>query len=116
MHIEKEKLRKIPHFFSAFLTLLHAYERYEHGHQTFILFLIAGLVFLIVALFHHKLLHRFPLIDLIFFTLEGLLAFVISAELIYAGKKGLPVMYVIAGVFQIIAAYRYRLKMQREKK
>ena len=101
----REKLKRFGHFFSGMLILFHAFERHEHGHGTWSLFAIAGIIFLSVALFHTPLLRKWPWVDGLFFAIEAGLSFTIMGEFIQAGKKGLPFMYLIAGAFQLFAAY-----------
>ena len=82
---------------AAIVTLSHAYERYETGHNSFIFFLLAGIIFLTLAILHHKLLNRFAWIDSIFYIIEGALSFIIAQEFFEADKKGLPYLYLLAG-------------------
>ncbi|CAN5435544.1 hypothetical protein BH10BAC2_BH10BAC2_38690 [soil metagenome] len=56
----KIRIKKAGHIIAGGVILLHAYERYEHGHSSYLFFLVAGLIFLSVALFHHQLEKGFP--------------------------------------------------------
>lgn len=105
--MNKEKLKKIPHIVGGFMILLHSFERFETGHGSYIVFLITGIIFLSVAIFHKPLLKKFPLVDITFYSIEGLLSFVIAYEYWSIGKVGLPYAYMIAGVFQIFAVYMF---------
>ena len=104
--MNKEKLKKIPHFISGVIILLHSLERFESNHKTYIVFLVAGIIFLSIAIFHKYFSKKFPLIDIIFYCIEGLLSFIIAYEYFKAEKKGLPIAYLIAGIFQLFAIYK----------
>ena len=107
---KKEKLKRISHFFAGFVILLHGYERWEHHHASHVFFFIAGAVFLSIAIFHHQLAARFPLIDTVFFLIEAFLSFVVAWEYFEAGKKALPFAYLAAGVMQVVAVFIWRRK------
>ena len=110
---KKEKLQRVPHFIAAFVILLHGFERFETGHASHVFFFIAGLVFLTVAIFHHRLSAKFPLIDIIFFIIEAMLSFLIAYEFLEAGKHGVPVMYIIAGIFQLLAIFIFSKRINK---
>ena len=105
---KKEKLKKASHIIAGMVILMHALERYESGHETHIVFAIAGIVFLSVAAFHHRLAKKFRFIDTLFFTIEAILSFVIAYEYLHAGKTGLPYVYIFAGLLQLFAIYFFR--------
>ena len=113
--MNKEKLKRIPHLFSAIIILLHSYERFESGHSSYLVFLLAGIIFLLLAIFHHKISAKIPKIDIIFYGIESLLALVIAYEFYRIGKKGLPVMYLIAALFQLFAIYKFILRTKKTK-
>lgn len=97
----KSKLKKIAHFISGAVILLHGYERWETGHSTYPIFITAGILFIIIAVFHHKLSQRFRWIDGVFFMIESALSFVIAFEYFHVGKKALPIVWVVAGLLQM---------------
>jgi hypothetical protein len=111
--MNKEKLKKIPHIFSATIILFHSYERFETEHSSYLVFLFLGLIFLALAIFHHKIAHRIPYIDIVFYAIESMLSLIIAYEYYNGGKKGLPIMYLIACLFQLFAMYKF---MSRSKK
>jgi len=100
----KHRLKRIAHLFSGLLILFHAYERFAHGHTTWWVFAVAGVAFLSVAILHDRLARRWKQVDLVFFLIEAMLSFVIMGEYIHAGKRGLPFMYLLAGIAQLVAA------------
>jgi hypothetical protein len=108
----KHRLQRMAHLFSGLLILFHGYERLAHGHTTGWVFALAGLIFLSVAVFHDRLRRRWPQVDMIFFVIEATLSFVIMGEYMLAGKRGLPVMYLIAGIAQLVAAVIQRSRTQ----
>ena len=106
----KHRLKRMAHLFSGLLILLHAYERFAHGHATWWVFVLAGTVFLSVALLHDRLAKRWPHVDMVFFVIEAMLSFTIMGEYFHAGKRGLPYMYLVAGIGQLVAAVVNRRK------
>lgn len=108
-----EKLKKLPHIFSGCLILLHSLERYDSGHSSYLIFLFCGTIFLFLAIFHHRISHKLPLIDVTFYLIESLLSFVIAFEFYSVGKKGLPIVYIIAGLLQILAVFMFARKSKK---
>ncbi len=62
----KDKRKQVAHIGAAIVILIHSYEKYESNHWSFILFGIAGLVFLPVALLHPVIEKKAPWIDVVF--------------------------------------------------
>ncbi len=111
----KEKLKKFSHILAGVLILLHAFEKHEGGHGTYIFFVIAGIVFLSIAIFHHPLKRRFPLVDTCFFSIEALLSFVIAYDYFHMNKTGLPFMYLLAGILQLSAVFIFSKKLKNSQ-
>ncbi|MBK6627982.1 MAG: hypothetical protein IPJ87_08575 [Flavobacteriales bacterium] len=99
----RRRLLRFAHILAGLVIALHAYERWEHGHATYMLFAPASLVFLSLAVFHHAIARRHPWIDAVFIGIEALLSFTVMLELFAAGKTGLPYMYLLAGCVQLVA-------------
>ena len=105
----KEKIKRFAHILAGAIILLHAYEKYESGHGPYLFFAISGIVFLTVAIFHHKLEKKISGVDSLFFIIEGILSMVVAYDYFHMGKKVLPFMYLFAGSVQIIIAFiKYR--------
>jgi len=102
---KRNRLKKFAHIFVGMVILIHAYERYESGHSTYLFFALAGFVFLAVAIFHHQLQHKYPKIDSLFFLIEGQLSFIVAYEYFHVGKKIIPFMYLFAGSLQTLSIY-----------
>lgn len=102
----REKRRRIAHIIASCLIFFHAYERYEHGNDNYVFFIVGGVLFLLIALFHPIIEKKAPWIDGLFLTIEGLLSFVIAADFFHLGKKALPIAYICVGIFQILMAFR----------
>ena len=113
--MKKEKLRRLPHVISGTVILLHSLERFDTGHSTAIVFLLAGIVFLSIAAFHHKIAHRFPFADTVFYLIEGALAFIIAWEYFHSGKSFLPYLYIFAGLMQLFATYMFARRAKKLK-
>ncbi len=64
---DKHKRQRIAHKVTGFVILIHSYKKYESGHGSYQFFLVAGLVFLAVALFHPVIERKAPWIDGLFF-------------------------------------------------
>lgn len=102
---EKEKFKKLGHIIAAFIIFVHAYEKYDLHEPSWIFFLLAGVLFLSVALLHHRLVHAFPYIDGVFFVIEAVIYAVIAAEYFELAKKLLPWFYVLASAGYLVAAF-----------
>lgn len=100
----REKRKRLAHIFAAFVILIHAGGHYDAGHHTYLVFLFAGLVFLVVALLHPIIEKKAPWIDGVFFIIEACLSFVVAYEFFHAGKKALPYTYLFLGFAQIVLA------------
>jgi hypothetical protein len=108
----REKRRRIGHIIVGFVLLIHAYEHYEKGEAPWV-HLIAGIVFLSIAVFHHPLSKRFKWIDGVFYLIEAIAIFYTAYGYFHHGKKALPVAYLAAGVGYMIAAIIVSKKKMR---
>jgi FtsH-binding integral membrane protein len=102
----KEKAKRVAHISAGFVILIHAYEKYESGHGSFLFFGIFGIVFLMIAFFHHQLSKKYPWIDAVFFIIEAILSLIVAYEFFHVGKKALPFTYLFLACFQFLMAYR----------
>ena len=93
------------HLLAGVIILVHAYEKYEMHEHSYVFFLVAGLVFLTIALVHHRLVKYFPYVDGVFFVREAIGYAVIAADYFHLGKKGLPWAYIFASFAYLVAAY-----------
>ena len=48
----RDKRKRFAHIGAGVVILIHSYEKYEGGHDTYKLFALAGFVFLSIAIFH----------------------------------------------------------------
>lgn len=103
---DKTKLKRFAHIAAAVSILIHAYENYETGHHSFVLFTIAGLIVLAMAVFHHAIEKRAHWIDGVFFFIEAILSFVVSYDLFHHEKKALQYVYLALGIFQVFMAFK----------
>jgi hypothetical protein len=101
----KEKRQKLIHILAGVIILVHSYEKYEMHENSYVFFLVAGLVFLTVALSHHLLAKKFLYVDGVFFVIEAVIYAVIAADYFHLGKKGLPWAYVFITIAYLVAAY-----------
>lgn len=102
----REKRRKWAHIIAGFAILLHAYEKYESGHKSYIFFAVAGLVFISIALFHSAIAKKASWIDGIFFIIEGILSGIVALDFFHAEKMVLPWIYLLLAAFQFFIAFR----------
>jgi len=109
----KEKLEKATHILSGVIILFHAYEKYEGEHSSYIYFVIAGAIFLSIAIFHHQLKLKFPWIDNCFFIIEAISSLIIAYDYFHMGKSGLPIIYLFAGLLQLSAVYFFSRKLRK---
>ncbi len=102
----KDKRKRFAHIGAGVIILIHSYEKYEGGHDSYKSFTLAGLVFLSIAYFHPIIEKKAPWIDGVFFLIEGILSIIIALDLFHSGKKALPITYVFLGLFQFFMAFR----------
>jgi hypothetical protein len=103
---DRNKRRRLAHIGAGIVILIHAYEKYESNHQSYISFTIAGLIFLTIALLHPLIEKKAPWIDGIFLVIEGILSIVVAIDYFGMGKKALPATYLALAVFQFFMAFR----------
>ena len=101
----REKKEKIGHIMAAFIILVHAFEKYDLQEDSWPLFAISGIIFLCIAILHHRIAKVFPYVDGVFFVIEALLYAIIAAEYFHKGKKALPWCYVFAAVAYVVTAF-----------
>ena len=102
----KEKRNRVVHIMSGFIILIHAFEKWEGGHDSYMYFALAGLVFLTLAIFHPVIERKLPWVDGVFFVIEGLLSLLVAADYFHMGKKALPFCYLATALFQFFVAFR----------
>jgi hypothetical protein len=113
---DRDKRRRIAHIAAGVIILIHAYEKYESDHQSYIFFIIAGLIFLTIALLHPLIEKKAPWIDGIFLVIEGILSIVVAIDYFGMGKKALPIAYLMLAVFQFFMAFRKSKKGIKQHK
>lgn len=102
----RDKRKQFAHVGAGIVILIHAYEKHEEGHGSYLFFAIAGLVFLLIALLHSRIEKKAPWIDGVFFVIEGILSLVVAYDFFHVGKKALPATYLLLAVFQFFMAFR----------
>ena len=98
------------HIVPAFIILAHSYELYDIGHNSYIFFGIAGLLFLTIALLHPIIEKKLPWVDGVFFIIEGILPIIVAIDYFSEGKKALPTAYLFIAVIQLFIAYKISKK------
>jgi hypothetical protein len=112
---KKEKLQQFAHILAGFLILVHALDKYDLHQSSYFLFAVLGLIFIGIAIFHHKLAAMSGFVDSAFLIIEALCVAVIAVEYYNEGKKGLPWCYAFAAVMYVIAAVLvYRRKAKKK--
>ncbi|SKB86882.1 hypothetical protein [Daejeonella lutea] len=101
-----EKRNRVIHIVFGFIILIHAWEKYETGHGPFVFFLIAGLIFITLAILHPVLEKKYPWIDGVFFVIEGTLSLAVAYDYFHMGKKALPFAYLGVAMLQYFVAFR----------
>ncbi len=102
----KHKRKRIAHIGAGIIILIHAYEKYESGHNSYKFFALAGVIFLIIASLHSIIEKKVPWVDGVFFFIEGVLSIVVALDFFHLGKKALPFTYVFLALFQFFIAFR----------
>jgi len=101
----RERKEKIGHVLAAIIILVHALEKHELHEDSWLFFAISGIVFLGVAIMHHRIAKVFPYVDGVFFIIEAMLYAIIAAEYFHKGKKALPWCYVFATIAYTVSAF-----------
>lgn len=113
MNLKKErnhKAKRFAHIAAGLVILIHAYEKFESGHNSYIYFCIAGIIFLLIAFLHTIIERKAPWIDAVFFIIEGLLSVIIALDYFHLGKQGLPWVYIAVAIFQLFMAIKFGKK------
>ncbi|MGI4021693.1 MAG: hypothetical protein ACRYFA_09325 [Janthinobacterium lividum] len=76
----KDKRKRFTHIGGSIVILVHSHEKYEDGHNSFKLFVLAGIFFLTTALFHSIIEKNAPWIDGVFFLIEGILSIIVTFD------------------------------------
>ena len=101
-----EKRKQFAHIGAGIVILIHSYEKYEHGHDSYKLFAVAGCIFLTIAFLHPILEKKVPWIDGVFFIIEGILSIIVAFDYFLLGKKALPITYLALAGFQFFMAFK----------
>lgn len=102
----RHKRKRFAHIGAGIIILIHAYEKYESGHDSYLFFGIAGVIFLTIALLHNIIEKRAPWVDGVFLVIEGVLSLIVAGDYFHMGKKALPITYLLLASFQFIMAFR----------
>lgn len=111
---KKATLVRVAHTMAGLLVAFGAFERFGQGSPNALYFTGAAIVFLCMALFHHHVLIRFPWADAVIILVEAMLSFIIMFEFRAQGKNGLPYMYLLAGLVQMVGMVLLFKKAQRK--
>jgi DNA integrity scanning protein DisA with diadenylate cyclase activity len=102
----KNKRKRFAHIGAGIVILIHSYERYESGIDSYILFGIAGLIFLAIAFLHPIIEKKVPWLDGVFFIVEGVLSIIVAIDFFHVGKKALPITFLFVATFQFYMALK----------
>ncbi|MEO7445052.1 MAG: hypothetical protein ABIU55_06090, partial [Ferruginibacter sp.] len=83
---DREKRKRFAHIGAGVIILIHAYEKYEAGHESYLFFGIAGLIFLAIAFLHPVIEKKAPWVDGVFLIIEGILSIIIAIDFFHLGK------------------------------
>ena len=102
----RDKRKRFAHIGAGVVILIHSYEKFEGGHDSFKLFALAGLLFLSIAFLHPVIEKKVPWVDGVFLLIEGVLSIIVAIDFFHLGKKALPIVYVFLGLLQFFMAFR----------
>jgi hypothetical protein len=109
----REKAKRVAHIIAGLTILIHSFSHYEEGHSSYLLFLIAGILFLSIAILHPIIEKKAPWVDGVFFAIEGILSLYVSYEFFHLGKKALPIIYLLVGITQFILSFKFATKTKQ---
>jgi uncharacterized membrane protein HdeD (DUF308 family) len=101
-----EKRKRIAHIIAGTVILISSYEKYQAEQNSYLLFGLAGLIFIVIGLFHSAFERKFPWLDGASFFIEGILSLIIAVDFFVAGKNALPWVYLLIGFFQLFMAFK----------
>lgn len=110
-----EKTKKIAHILAGTIILVHGYEKMEKGESSYWLFYLAGIIFLLMALFHKQLVQKIKWGDGLFYLIEAVVLFIIAYDYWHHGKKALPLTYLGAATGYIISSILISRKRMKAK-
>lgn len=102
---KSEFKNKLTHIMAAFIIFIHGYEKLEEHTSSAIFFLISGAVFLLIAIFHHKLVQHVRSVDAVFSLIEGLLAAIVAADFFNDHKHYIQYAYVFAAAVYLVRSF-----------
>ena len=103
---DREKRRQFAHIGAAIVIFIHAYHQFETGHGSPIVFIVAGTLFLAIALLHPLVEKKAPWIDGVFFVIEGILSIVVAFDYFHLHKKALPAAHLLLAFIQFYMAFK----------
>ena len=112
----REKIRKFAHILAAVVILLHAFDKFEINDPSYPFYTGAGLIFLLMAIFHEQISRRSSYLDSAFMIIEAAVYAMVANEYFHAGKQGLPWAYVMAAVAYIAAAFISSRKSKKRRR
>ena len=112
----RDKRKRFAHIGAGVVILIHSYEKFEGGHDSFKLFALAGLLFLSIAFLHPVIEKKVPWVDGVFLLIEGVLSIIVAIDFFHLGKKALPLTNMFLGLFQFFMAFRKSKKGIEEHK
>mgnify|MGYP007042125870 FL=1 len=70
-----------------------------------------------IAVLHPIIERKAPWIDGVFFIIEAILSLTVAFTFFHEGKKAIPTIYLLVGIFQFYVAFRFSKKgIQQHKK
>ena len=102
----RDKRKRFAHIGAGVVILIHSYEKFEGGHDSYKLFALAGLLFLSIAFLHPVIEKKAPWVDGVFLLIEGVLSIIVAIDFFHLGKRALPITFVFLGLFQFFMAFR----------
>ena len=103
---DREKRKRYAHVGAAIVILFHAYHQYDTGHGSPVIFTIAGIVFLAIAVLHPVIEKKAPWVDGVFFIIEGFLSIIVAFDYFHLHKKALPIAHLLVAFFQFYMAFK----------
>lgn len=103
--VRSEKRNKLMHVFAGVIIFFHGFEKIDSDHiPSGIFFFICGTIFLLIAIFHHKVAYRLRSVDGVFSIIEGILAAVVAIDFFYEHKHYIQYAYLLAAVVYFVRA------------
>ncbi len=97
--MKKDNYFALAHYFSGLTVILHGFAEFDRSHGKPLFYFICGAMMILTGIFHQKLIKFLRKSEGILFFIEGTILLFISFHFFEMGKKILPIVHLLGGLF-----------------